>query len=50
MSLLTIPIVPNLVYASMLAVVGVGLLRRLRAAWWIIVIWLIGLPQLDRVS
>ena len=48
-SMLTIPIVPNLVYASMLAVVGVGLLRRLRAAWWIMVIWLIGLPELDRV-
>jgi lysyl-tRNA synthetase class 2 len=48
-SMLAIPIVPNLVYASMLAVVGVGLLRRLRAAWWITVIWLIGLPQLDRI-
>ena len=29
-SMLTIPVVPNLVYASMLAVVGVGLLRRLQ--------------------
>lgn len=48
-SQLTVPIVPNLVYASLLVAIGVGLLRRLRAAWWILVIWLLALPGLDRV-
>ncbi len=48
-SQLTIPIVPNLIYASLLVVVGVGLLRRLRAAWWLLVIWFLALPELDRL-
>lgn len=49
MSTLSIPIVPNLVYASLLAVLGVGLLRRLRAAWWVLVVWLLTLPEIDRI-
>jgi lysyl-tRNA synthetase class 2 len=48
-SMLTIPIVPNLVYAAVLIAVGVALRRRLRAAWWIFVIWWIILPQLGRI-
>jgi lysyl-tRNA synthetase, class II len=48
-SMLTIPIVPNLVYAAVLIAVGIALRRRLRAAWWIFVIWWIILPQLARI-
>src|SRR6188768_1047176 len=48
-SMLTIPIVPNLVYAAVLIAVGIALRRRLRAAWWIFVIWWIILPQLGRI-
>ncbi|MCU0282861.1 MAG: bifunctional lysylphosphatidylglycerol synthetase/lysine--tRNA ligase LysX [Candidatus Nanopelagicales bacterium] len=48
-SALLVPIVPNLVYAALLAALGVGLLRRLRAAWWVMVIWLLALPELGRV-
>ena len=48
-SMLTIPIVPNLVYAALLISVGVALRRRLRTAWWIFVIWWIILPQLGRI-
>ena len=48
-SMLTIPIVPNLVYAALLIAVGVALRRRLRAAWWVLVIWLIIIPQLARI-
>src|SRR4249920_3016193 len=49
-SMLTIPIVPNLVYAAVLISVGIALRRRLRAAWWIFVIWWIIIPQLARIS
>ena len=48
-SMLTIPIVPNLVYAALLIAIGIALRRRLRAAWWIFVIWWIILPQLGRI-
>ena len=48
-SMLTIPIVPNLVYAALLISVGVALRRRLRAAWWIFVIWWVIIPQLVRI-
>ena len=48
-SMLTIPIVPNLVYAAVLIAVGIALRRRLRAAWWIFVIWWIILPQIARI-
>ena len=44
-SVLTIPIVPSLVYAALLAVMGVALRRRLRAAWWILVVWWLVLPR-----
>ena len=48
-SMLTIPIVPNLVYAALLIAIGIALRRRLRAAWWIFVIWWIVLPQIVRI-
>ena len=49
-SVLTIPIVPSLIYASLLAVMGVALRRRLRIAWWILLIWWLVLPELSRVA
>ncbi len=49
-SLLTVPIVPNVVYATLLGVIGVGLRRRLRPAWWVFVILLVVLPTIGRVS
>ena len=49
-SVLTIPIVPSLIYASLLAVMGVALRRRLRAAWWVLLVWWLILPQLARVE
>jgi lysyl-tRNA synthetase class 2 len=49
-SALLVPIVPNLAYAALLAALGVGLLRRLRAAWWVLVVWLLALPQLGRLA
>ena len=49
LSLLMFPIVPNAIYASLLAVVGVALLRRLRAAWWVLVVWFLILPELSRL-
>ena len=49
-SMLTIPIVPNLVYAALLASVGIALHRRMRSAWWILLIWWVVLPQLDRIA
>ncbi len=48
-SLLTIPIVPSLVYAALLAVTAVALRRRLRAAWWVLLVWWLALPQLGRI-
>lgn len=48
-SLVGVAIVPSLVYASLLAVLAVGLRRRLRAAWWLLVIWWLVVPQLDRL-
>ena len=48
-SMLTIPIEPNLVYAAVLIAVGIALRRRLRAAWWIFVIWWIVVPQVARI-
>ncbi|GEK22399.1 bifunctional lysylphosphatidylglycerol synthetase/lysine--tRNA ligase LysX [Cellulomonas xylanilytica] len=49
-STLTIPIIPNIVYAALLACVAVALHRRLRAAWWVLVIWWLLLPQVGRIS
>ena len=48
-SLLTIPIVPSLVYAALLVVMAVALRRRLRAAWWVLVIWWLVLPEIGRI-
>ncbi len=48
-SLLTIPIVPSLVYAALLSVIAVALRRRLKAAWWILLAWWLVLPQVARV-
>ncbi|WP_344806424.1 bifunctional lysylphosphatidylglycerol synthetase/lysine--tRNA ligase LysX [Microlunatus ginsengisoli] len=48
-SVLTIPVVPNLVYAALLILVAVALRRRLRAAWWALMIWWLVLPQLARI-
>jgi lysyl-tRNA synthetase class 2 len=48
-SLLTIPIVPNLVYAALLFAMAVALRRRLRAAWWLAFLWLLVLPEARRI-
>jgi lysyl-tRNA synthetase class 2 len=48
-SLLVIPVVPSLVYAALLLVMGVALRRRLRAAWWLLVGWWLVVPELGRV-
>ncbi|QBR91540.1 hypothetical protein EXE57_04080 [Nocardioides euryhalodurans] len=48
-SLLLIPIVPSLVYAALLLVMGVALRRRLRAAWWILLGWWLVVPEIGRV-
>jgi lysyl-tRNA synthetase, class II len=49
-STLLVPIVPSIVYAALLLVMGVGLRRRLRAAWWVMVVWWLVLPELGRIS
>ena len=49
-SLATVPVVPNLVYAAVLFALGVGLRRRLRSAWWVFVVLLVVLPSLGRVA
>ncbi|MEN0129191.1 MAG: bifunctional lysylphosphatidylglycerol synthetase/lysine--tRNA ligase LysX [Brevundimonas sp.] len=49
LSLLTIPVVPSLVYATLLFVVGAALRRRLRAAWWVLLLWWLVLPSIGRV-
>ena len=48
-SMLTFPIVPNFVYAALLFSTGVALRRRLRAAWWFAFLWLLALPEVDRI-
>ncbi|HET9648420.1 MAG TPA: bifunctional lysylphosphatidylglycerol synthetase/lysine--tRNA ligase LysX [Microlunatus sp.] len=48
-SVLTIPVVPNLVYAALLILVAVGLRRRLRAAWWVLLLWWLIIPELGRL-
>ncbi len=47
-SAVTIPLVPTLVYAALLFVMAVGLRRRLRAAWWLLVLWWLGFPEVAR--
>ncbi|KQT02573.1 hypothetical protein ASG23_01460 [Cellulomonas sp. Leaf395] len=49
-SMLTIPIIPNIVYAALLACIAAALHRRLRAAWWIFVVWWLLLPQVGRIG
>ncbi|RMI06552.1 bifunctional lysylphosphatidylglycerol synthetase/lysine--tRNA ligase LysX [Cellulomonas triticagri] len=49
-SQLTLPVIPNLVYAALLATIGIALHRRMRAAWWILLIWWAVLPQLGRIG
>jgi lysyl-tRNA synthetase class 2 len=49
-SLLFLPVLPNLTYAALLFVLGVGLRRRLRPAWWVFVVLLVVLPSLGRVA
>ena len=49
-SMLTVPIVPSLVYAALFTAMGVALRRRLRAAWWILVLWWLILPELARIA
>ncbi|MBC2935056.1 bifunctional lysylphosphatidylglycerol synthetase/lysine--tRNA ligase LysX [Nocardioides sp. zg-1228] len=48
-SLLLLPVVPSVVYASLVLVVAVALRRRMRAAWWVLVVWLLVVPQVGRV-
>ncbi len=48
-SQLLIPIVPNLVYAALLFVMGIALRRRLRSAWWVMFLWWLLLPEIARV-
>ncbi|MCW2866973.1 MAG: lysS, partial [Marmoricola sp.] len=47
-SAVTIPLVPTLVYAALLFVLAVALRRRLRAAWWLVVLWWLGIPEVAR--
>ena len=48
-SLMVMPIVPNLIYPALLIVVAVALRRRLRAAWWFLLLWWVLVPQTGRV-
>jgi lysyl-tRNA synthetase class 2 len=49
LSLLTIPVVPSLVYGALQLGTGIALRRRLGAAWWVVVIWWLGVPQIGRI-
>ena len=49
-SALTIPVVPSLVYAALLAVMGAALRRRIRAAWWLTFVWWLVIPWLARIA
>ena len=49
-SLATVPVVPNLVYAAVLFALGVGLRRRLRSAWWAFVVLLLVVPSIGRAA
>ncbi|SDE33314.1 bifunctional lysylphosphatidylglycerol synthetase/lysine--tRNA ligase LysX [Nocardioides lianchengensis] len=48
-STLLIPIVPSLVYSALLLVMAVALRRRLRAGWWVMVVWWLVLPEIGRI-
>lgn len=49
LSMLTIPVAPGIGYAALLAVMAVALRRRLRVAWWIMLIWWLIVPQVVRI-
>ena len=49
LSALTIPVVPSLVYAALLMVMGAALRRRLLIAWWLFVLWWLVVPEVTRV-
>jgi lysyl-tRNA synthetase class 2 len=49
-SAVLLPVVPNLVYVAVLVALGVGLRRRLRAAWWAFLLVLVVLPGLGRLG
>jgi lysyl-tRNA synthetase class 2 len=49
LSLVLVPVVPGFVYAALLLVLAVGLRRRLRAAWWVLVLWWFVVPEVGRV-
>ncbi|RHA40094.1 phosphatidylglycerol lysyltransferase domain-containing protein, partial [Cellulomonas rhizosphaerae] len=49
-SMLSIPMVPSFVYVTLLFVIAVALRRRLRAAWWVLVVWWLILPALGRLD
>jgi lysyl-tRNA synthetase class 2 len=44
-SLLAFPVVPNLIYAALLAALAIGFHRRMRAAFWVGFIWWPGFPR-----
>lgn len=48
-SMLTLPVAPGLGYAALLLVMAVALRRRLRAAWLLMLIWWLIVPQLVRI-
>ena len=48
-SILIVPVVPSLVYAAVCAVMSAALRRRLRAAWWVLVLWWFALPTAGRL-
>jgi lysyl-tRNA synthetase class 2 len=41
---------PNLIYATLILVLAVGLRRRLVEAWWMLMIWVLALPTLSRIE
>ena len=49
-SALTIPVVPSLVYAALLAVMGAALRRRIHTAWLLTLIWWLAIPWLARIA
>jgi lysyl-tRNA synthetase, class II len=46
---LTVPIVPSLVYAALLVVMAVALRRRLQMAFWVFLLWWLVIPEIARV-
>ncbi|MCG2802635.1 MAG: bifunctional lysylphosphatidylglycerol synthetase/lysine--tRNA ligase LysX [Cellulomonas sp.] len=49
-SLVLLPVLPNLTYAALLVALAVALRRRLRPAWWAFLVLLVLLPVLGRVT